>query len=196
MKTINVSKNFSNYSQRNNEVNPYKSCNTTSMIMALSYLPKLWKFLKNSDSFKKYNEKYKQPEDCLQQYMLDNGLRPTNHFDLSVATNKFVGKDVTKFTMSLSIQGLLDELKANRPVVISGNFPKSDGKYLGHIVTLVGCTLDDDDKPVSWIIDDPYGNTLKDWKGSGNDITISNEYFMKHIKNCGCGMKWAHTFKL
>jgi hypothetical protein len=196
MATINVSKNRSNYSQRNNEVNPYKSCNTTSMVMALSYIPKLWKFFKDSPTYKQYSEKFKQPEDCLQQYMLDNGLKPTNHFDLSSATNKFVGRQVTKFTMSLSISGLLDELKANRPVVISGNFPKSDGKTLGHIVCLVGAVIDNQGNVSKWIIDDPYGNTLKDWQGSGNDIALPNDYFIKNIKNCGCNLKWAHTFLL
>lgn len=197
MRTYNVSKDKVNYSQRNNEVNPSKSCNTTSMTMAASYLPEIWKLFTESPIYKKYAKKFKQPEDCLQQYMLDSGLRPTYHEDLSKAFNDFVGKKVTKFSMSVSIAKLVNELKAGRPVVISGDFPKPDGKTLGHIVCLVGCIFNNDNKtnvPDFWIIDDPYGDTMNNWQGSGNDIKLTHEYFMKNIKEKGKGSKWGHLF--
>ena len=197
MRTYNVSKDKVNYSQRNNEVNPSKSCNTTSMVMAASYLPTVWEKFISSELYKKYSKKFKQPEDCLQQYMLDVGLRPTYHAELSKAMNDFCGSKVTKFSMTVTLATLVKELKEGRPVVISGDFPKSDGKTLGHVVCLVGCVFNNDNKtnvPDYWIIDDPYGDTMNDWTGSGNDIKLTHEYFMKYIKEKGQGKKWGHTF--
>ena len=199
MRTYNVSKDKVNYSQRNNEVNPNKSCNTTSMVMAASYIPEIWNLFTNSELYKKYSQKFKQPEDCLQQYMLDVGLRPTFHDDLSKAFNQFVGKKVASFSMGMPLATMVKELKEGRPVVISGDFPKSNGKTLGHIVCLVGCEFSNENKteiPDYWIIDDPYGDTLNDWQGSGNDIKLTHDYFMKHIKEKGKAKKWAHIFSL
>ncbi|MCQ2209251.1 MAG: C39 family peptidase [Paludibacteraceae bacterium] len=193
----NVSKRKSNYSQRNNKVNPNKSCNTTSMTMAASYQPAIWKAFKESEIYSKYAYKFSQPEDCLQQYMLDNGLTPTYHPDLSRAFNQFLGYNVTSFSMNVPLEDLIEEIKSGRPVVISGDFPKSDGRTLGHIVVLVGLIFEKelDKLPSYWIIDDPYGDTLNDWTGSGNDIKLPHEFFMKVIKNKGMSKKWAHTFK-
>lgn len=197
MRIYNVSKDKINYSQRNNEVNPSKSCNTTSMVMAASYLPTVWQKFTSSELYKKYSKKFKQPEDCLQQYMLDVGLRPTYHAELSKAMNDFCGSKVTKFSMTVTLATLVKELKEGRPVVISGDFPKSDGKTLGHVVCLAGCIFNNDNKtntPDYWIIDDPYGDTMNDWKGSGNDVKLTHEDFMKYIKEKGQGKKWGHTF--
>jgi len=197
MRIYNVSTNKVNYSQRNNKVNPNKSCNTTSMVMAASYIPSIWQKFTSSELYKKYSKKFDQPEDCLQQYMLDAGLRPTYHEELLKAFNQFVGEKVTKFSMTVPLEKLIEEIKAGRPVVISGDFPKSNGKTLGHIVCLVGCIFNEGnstDIPDFWIIDDPYGNTLGDWEGSGNDIRLPHDYFMKYIKEKGQGKKWAHTF--
>ena len=42
-------------------------------------------------------------------------------------------------------------------------------------------------------IDDPYGNTLKDWEGSGNDIWLKWDYVVKNIKPLNSDtIKWAH----
>lgn len=48
---------------------------------------------------------------------------------------------------------------------------------------MVGAVFDPETKNVKeWIIDDPYGNTLDDWKGSGDNIHLSNSYFCKTLK--------------
>ena len=44
---IDVSEGKVNFSQRNNEVNPLVFCNTTSLTMATSYIPALWKMFLN-----------------------------------------------------------------------------------------------------------------------------------------------------
>jgi hypothetical protein len=56
---VNVSEGKTSYSQRNNLVKPFESCNVTSMVMALSYLG--YAFPKG---------KYEQPEDNLRRFIL------------------------------------------------------------------------------------------------------------------------------
>jgi hypothetical protein len=47
--------------------------------------------------------------------------------------------------------------------------------------------------PDFFIIDDPYGNTLNDWKGSGNDIKLNAETFFSWLKpERERGIKWGH----
>lgn len=194
MVILNVSKNKENYSQKNNEVNPYASCNTTSMIMAISYIPELYKRMKMSRIYQFYSKKYKQEEDCLQKFILDNDGDPTIHADLRDFTNHFLGGDFVHFFTNLKIKDLINEIKNNRPVVISGTFPGYPTKRkdpLGHIVVLVGAKwnknndFDQNKNPDYFIIDDPYGNTMSDWKGSGNDIEIPFKLFNEWMKDTG-----------
>jgi hypothetical protein len=50
--------------------------------------------------------------------------------------------------------------------------------------------------PDFYIIDDPYGNTLNDWKGSGNDIRLDAETFYNWMKpEKDHGVKWGHFLK-
>jgi hypothetical protein len=47
----------------------------------------------------------------------------------------------------------------------------------------------------SYIIwDDPYGNTLNDFTGSGNDIKVDWSYAIKNLKPLNNRKKWAHIF--
>lgn len=188
---INVSKNKINFSQRNNERDPLNVCNVTSMVMAASYL-----------GYKFPEGKYKQPEDNLHLFMTEKGLRPWVHDELSKGTNLWMGKNITNFSVTLSITAIFEELKNEKPVVMSGNFPGHPvklAKPLGHIVVLVGAEWQDgrdNEDPKTVIIDDPYGNTMDNWKGSGNDIVIPWETFIAWMKPCGDNyVKWGHFFK-
>jgi uncharacterized protein YvpB len=194
---INVSYNKKNYSQRNNEVKPFSSCNVTSMVMALDYL-----------GYTLPNGAYQQPEDNLRAFIERHGKDPTNHYVLSDYTNKWMGKEVARFSTERTIGAILTELREGRPVVISGTFPgypepnvnKVTGKQesLGHIVCLVGLEFKNGNSgslPDSMIWDDPYGNTLQNWMGSGNDISIPYQTFIDWIKPCGdTTYKWGHFF--
>ena len=190
---INISTGKVNYSQRNNNRDPLNTCNVTSMVMALCYL-----------GHKFPDGKYSQPEDNLHYFITEvKKWRPWVHDELSRGTNEWMGKNVTSFSVSRSIPSILNELKNGRPVVLSGDFPgvpTKRAKPLGHIVTLVGAIWPDgkqdfDGTPTSVIIDDPYGNTLNDWKGSGNDIILSWERFIDWFKPCGSQtVKWGHFF--
>jgi hypothetical protein len=190
VKIINISDGKVNFSQRNNLIKPFESCNVTSMVMALGYL---------GYSFPK--GEYDQPEDNLRVFIEANRKDPTIHADLSEYTNRWMGRKVTDFSTTRKISDILAELLTGRPVVISGTFPgfpTKKAKPLGHIVCLVGAEWTGKDwigPPDSMIWDDPYGNTLADWKGSGNDIKIEYQMFINWIKPTGNpSIKWGHFF--
>ena len=189
---INISSGKVNYSQRNNERDPLFTCNTTSMVMALCYL-----------GYKFPDGKYKQPEDNCHAFITEElKLRPWVHAELSFGVNKWMGKNVTDFATIRPINDIFEQLKQNKPVVLSGDFPGVPTKRLaplGHIVCLVGAIWNMNiflRRPTTVIIDDPYGNTLNDWKGSGNDIELSWTQFVDWFKPCGSeAVKWGHFFK-
>jgi hypothetical protein len=181
---INLAKGKDYYQQRNNELRPGASCNSTSMVQALSIM---------GLAFPK--SEYKQPEDALTAYIIAQGGNPEIHADLSRFTNQWMSKDVTKFSTALPVDSILLEIKNGRPVVLSGTFPGHPTpmkSHYGHIVTLVG--YEESKKGI--IIDDPYGNTIDNWKGSGREVFLSWEQFVSWFKPCGnASVKWGHTFK-
>jgi hypothetical protein len=188
--TINVSEGKSNYSQRNNIIKPLESCNVTSMVMALDYL-----------GYQFPRGEHNQPEDNLRKFIECHDKNPEIHAELSEYTNRWMGREVTKFSTARKINDILAEILAGRPVVISGTFPgypTKKSKPLGHIVCMVGAEWPGTDwigPPDSIIWDDPYGNTLQDWKGSGNDIKVDFEKFINWIKPVGNPVvKWGHFF--
>ena len=201
MKILNVSEGKANYSQRNNEVRPLSSCNTTSLTMATSYIAALWDIFINSPIYKKYAE-YQQPEDRLQKALLDWGLNPENHYDLMKGYNRFMGKDIDFFSVMVPFRELVDELLSGKPWVGSGTFPGFPNPVkspLGHIICIVGLAYEDDPySPAGVIVDDPYGDTMNNWQGSGNDVTIPWDLFVKWMKpldeKTGATF-WAHRLK-
>jgi hypothetical protein len=187
---INVSAGKINFSQRNNLNKPLESCNVTSMCMALSYL-----------GYAFPSGPYEQPEDNLRKYIEDTGKSPEVHAELSALTNKWMGKPVTNFSTGRKIKDIFNEIISGRPVVISGAFPGYPvplKKPLGHIVCLVGSDWQGNnwnETPDFVIWDDPYGDTLNDWKGGGNDVRADYQKFLDWIKPVGGNsVKWGHFF--
>jgi hypothetical protein len=193
VKKMNVSKGKENFSQRNNILDPHNSCNTTAMVMATSYMPVLWEKFINSGEYKKFLC-YDQPEDRFRASMVEQGLDPVNHTELMIGYNFFMGGRYDYFDTRVDIKDLLSDLERGFPVVISGTFPGYPvvmEKPYGHIVVLVGF------EDGHWIIDDPYGDTLNNWHGSGNDIKLSHRQFIDWMKPVGDdGVKWAHRFQI
>jgi hypothetical protein len=160
------------------------------MVMALSYM-----------GFALPSGEHQQPEDNLRMFIEANGKNPENHYELSEYTNRWMGKEVTIFSTARKINDILVELLAGRPVVLSGTFPgcpTKKAKPLGHIVCLVGAEWTGNDwigPPDSIIWDDPYGNTLNDWQGTGNDVKVDFKTFIEWIKPVGDPLiKWGHFF--
>ncbi|MDR2150147.1 MAG: C39 family peptidase [Spirochaetaceae bacterium] len=172
-----------------------ESCNVTAMIMALSYL---------GYTFPKGN--YEQPEDNLREFIETAEKNPENHYELSEYTNRWIGKTVTSFSTNRLITTIFKELIDGRPVVVSGTFPgfpTRRQKPLGHIVCLVGAEWEDAEyhgtettaQPVRVIWDDPYGNTMEDWRSSGNDIVVNYQFFREWLKPVNNEkVKWGHFF--
>jgi len=198
---VNVSKNKDNYTQRNNEIDPLISCNTTCYTMACSYISELWKLFNESFIFKHYNLKYKQEEDCFRRYMLDLHFDPTVHINLSNCFNHFIMKDAATFETGVTYKTMMEDLDKGLPLIVSGTLPGYPTKRkspLGHLVVLVGYVKseENDELPKEWIIDDPYGNTMNDWLGSGNDVHVPHNLFKKWMKDCDSDLKWAHRFRV
>jgi hypothetical protein len=187
MKISLMGKGIPYFSQRNNELEPNSSCNVTAMVQALCLLQMAFPL-----------SGYNQPEDALRNLIVSCGGDPTVHADLSKGFNEWVGKKMTSFTTSASIDDIIADLKQGRPSVMSGTFPykNRDGsvKNIGHIVTISGVELSDDSAPLSWEVQDPYGDTWKNWTGSGRNISFSHEQFMKYLKTLGEKNKWRHYF--
>jgi hypothetical protein len=167
--------------------------------MATSYIPSLWNMFINSPCFYKYKQ-FNQPEDRLQQALLDWNLKPTNHYDLMKGYNKFMGKEIDFFSVSVPFKELIDDLLSGLPWVGSGTFPGfplPEKKPLGHIVCVAGMAYEDDPySPSKMIIDDPYGNTMNNWKGSGNDVEVPWNCFVQWMKPVNdASIFWAHRFK-
>jgi hypothetical protein len=191
---VNISKGKINFSQRNNKVMPLTACQVTSMIMGLSYLG--WRFPKGE---------YGQPEDNLRAYFTEQGKNPEIHSDLAEYTNRWLGKTAVSFSTKRTLPMIVNEIMDGRPVVVSGQFPgfpTRRAQPLGHVVCLAGCEWlpANSENPVAgpdfFIIDDPYGNTLNDWRGSGNDIRLDAETFYNWMKpEEDRGIKWGHFLK-
>ncbi len=229
---FNVSEGRPNFSQRNNaftwshkanpklKMNGHSMCNVTSIVMALAYLG--WSFPKG---------RYIQAEDNLCEFIFTdervlafykksfpreysafergdtNALCPNLiHAILAYATNLWMGREVMKFNFGLPTEAIIGNIKANKPVVISGAFPYKylSGKVgtLNHINVLVGVAY----KKTSYaknphmlpdylIIDDPYGNFNDNFVSKGNDVWIPYKEFMKKYKPFNNNAKWCHTFK-
>lgn len=202
MYRINVSEGKDYYSQRNNRIDPMNACQVTSLVMAASYVPRVWEAFIRSPYFSAYRE-YDQPEDRFHKAMLDWGMDPEVHGSLMSAFNRWVGSPLDFFSTMVSLGQVLDELQKGLPVVMSGTFPGHPArmeKPYGHVVCLVGAEWDSDGPsglPDRWIVDDPYGNTMDNWKGSGNDVPIPHHLFNAWMKACGdADCKWAHRFRV
>jgi hypothetical protein len=191
---INVSNGKANFSQRNNKIMPLETCNVTSMVMGLSYIG--WNFPEG---------KYEQPEDNLKAYFMEQGKNSEIHADLAEYTNRWLGKAAVSFSTKRTLPQIINEITEGRPVIMSGQFPGFPtlrARPLGHVICLVGCEWQpaNAENPVAnpdfFIIDDPYGNTLNDWKGSGNDIRLDAGTFYSWMKpEKDQGVKWGHFLK-
>jgi hypothetical protein len=124
------------------------------------------------------------------------------HSLLSYATNLWVQDTVTTFTTKGDFKQLLcaSLVENSRPLVVSGSFPMSNGNRFNHIVTVTGVLYDEDNPtwkstPLQIKIDDPNGNPLKDWTGSGNDIMLDWDFCVKNLKPLNSeNEKWVHVF--
>lgn len=135
------------FSQLDNYFNPTGSCNVTSIAMCLFYLgvrPK---------------GSYKQLEDELYNYMLDNALSRHSPHHLAKVVRDYGFKDY--FTEHATIEDCKKHIyKKEMPTVIHGYFTT-----FGHIIAVKGFN------EKGFIVNDPYG----EWFPTGYRTDLSGE---------------------
>ncbi len=179
------------YTQRNNEIDPLVSCNVTSMIQAADIMGLARIFPKS--------QKFTQPEDILRYRIERTKKDPTVHSFLSEGTNNFLKGNYTRFSTDNQISEILKDLREEKPVVLSGNFPytNSKGKHmvLGHINTLIGYETDKNGDLVKVTILDPFGNPLKNFQDSGYLVELTASQFFNFYKPTeSLQVKWGHRW--
>jgi uncharacterized protein YvpB len=130
------------FSQLDNKMYPYGSCNVTSIAMAMAYLG-----LSASGP--------DQLEDEIQMWVESNGLSRHSPQHLAEAVKGFGFKDT--FVDNANFDEVKAWLRKGFPVVVHGYFTSS-----GHIVTLVGYNSK------GFIVNDPYGEWYQ-WGYDRND---------------------------
>ena len=219
---VNVSNNFLIRTQRDNQIRPLITCNTTSMIMGLEYSGYTFPQVPPGT----------QPEDALTKFLLTDkrvenyylSIDPANariwlnnredtrntippneyHAVLAYGTNIWMGKRVVTFYPQYSILNIIRDLYFyQKPCVQSstwGNFH--------HIVCTVGFIAESDRAWVSEqdinlsalthiIIDDPFGDPLTNFLDpDGDNIELPIATYIQHIKPLSnTSHKWAHVFE-
>jgi hypothetical protein len=221
---INVSADKPYFTQRNNQLRPMITCNTTSMVAALIYtgftLPEskiytqpednLTNFLLNdprvdAEYQKLFPAEYKKYIDCKKdpkQSYPPNELHPI----LSYGTNLWMGKqvgEITKFRWDATVQTVLFETIKGRAVVQSGIWNK-----LHHVTCMVGFVTNQenikditDAKEIDLsqldhiIMDDSFGDYHSGYLvQKGNDIRVTLEEYHSYVQVVDQDLKWAHFF--
>lgn len=172
-------------SQLDNKLNPYGSCNVSSVAMVLTY----FKF--------QCPVKGQQLEDYLYQYCQTNNLSRHSPTDLAELFNRMAERQQiyyrNKITTAASIEDIKRQIDNGFPVIVHGYFTGS-----GHIIVVRGY----DDKAYegrgALIVNDPYG----EWFKSGYNTSNSGEalkYSYQMIERCcaieGTKSIWAHMIK-
>jgi len=183
----------------NNELDPYTTCQVTSMVMGLDIAGF------ELEPIMRYS-KYRQPEDKLRWYMLNDPdvekywkkSHPTT-IDIPApewadcmvyAINKLYDKKICFYEANLTIQKIISDLKEGLPIYTSMRYPDNKnftGKpspVTGHIVLIIGI---DEDK---LLINDPYKNHLTGDKDGFKNI-YTPEDFAKHNKGYAIRYKRA-----
>lgn len=156
-------------SQLDNALNPFGTCNVTSVAMCMAYF-----------GHPVRNDQGQQLEDELNQYCLDHGLSRHSPTDLKKVLEAYGYKD--KFQFDAKWQDAKTHLAAGNPLIAHGYFTKS-----GHIVTVIGYNTK------GFVVNDPYG----EWFSSGYDNSRSGagltySYGMME-RLCGSdGDLWLH----
>lgn len=196
----NYSRGIPYHSQRNNEVVPHASCNTTSAIMALKQAgidvieyegeqpeDSLSKLLETEEAWRKMKQ--------LAPWAYDKWGKPIYrpqevHVCLQWGINQYVGEPVDTFCPSLSLQNLITNLDHRFGLILSGTFPVDSGE-LHHMVSLAGY-VEEGGSITHFIIDDPYGNWHTAYRDQrGNDVRLTREQFVEIFNKRGA--YWAHV---
>jgi hypothetical protein len=185
------------YSQLNNELDPYISCQVTSMIAGLDIgklgLEPILRIVG-----------YKQPEDKLRHYILtDEAVQSywKKNFNTDIpapewagvmvyAVNRLYDKKVVYYDDYLDHEDIMEDLHEGLPIYTSmrylenKNFSGKTSPVSGHIVLIVGVEGDD------LIVNDPYKNHLTGDKDGFNNIYTPSDF---KLHNKGYAIRYTRV---
>ena len=212
----NLSEGHKYFTQRDNKIKPFATCNTTSMCMALTYsgvkMPEkkddeqyedlLTNYLRTNKDVLAYYKKIDPVEYAAWISAPDNPkLTPPNenHAVLSYGTNLWIGQKVTSFSTVTPLDSLIKDLIQGRASVLSGLWAG-----FHHIVCMVGfvstqqdvLTADSIDltQITDIIVDDPFGSYKTKYQDvNGNDIRVPYKDFLTITREYNSTKKWAHV---
>lgn len=159
------------YSQRDNERYPTGTCNVTSYAMVLAYYQAPRKTVGG--------KMWAQREDELEAFLQENGKTRWSHESLAWMGRQY-GLDC-RFGTDRTWDSIRAEVRAGRPVIVSGLFTKS-----GHIVVIIGLKGDD------FIVHDPWGDANTGYKNRNGQARIYSFEFLERVVRDAPDSKWAH----
>ena len=166
------------YSQRDNERSPSGTCNVTSYAMVLAYY--------NAPRKSVNGKRWSQREDELEAFIQANGKTRWSHESLAWMGRRF-GLDC-RFNVNRTWDEVRAEVRAGRPVIVSGKFTAS-----GHIVVIIGVKGDD------FIVHDPWGDANKGYNRrtatNGEARVYSLAYLDRVVRVARGGAIWAHFIR-
>jgi hypothetical protein len=176
------------YSQLNNEIDPYISCQVTSMVAGLAIgkfgldpILRIVGYKQPEDKLKFYMENNPAVQDYWRKYFNTNIPAPQWAGVMVFAINGLYGKKITYYDECIEMDEIIGDLEKGLPVYTSMKYPGNknfSGKsspVSGHIVLIVGVDGD------NLLINDPYKNHLTGGRdGFKNAYTPAD--FAKHNK--------------
>jgi len=176
------------YSQLNNEIDPYISCQVTSMVAGLAVgklgldpILRIVGYKQPEDKLKFYMETDHAVQDYWRKYFNTDIPAPQLAGVMVFAVNSLYGKKITYYDQRIGMCEIINDLGKGLPVYTSMKYPDNknfSGKPSpidGHIVLIVGADGD------NLLVNDPYKNHLTgDRDGFKNVYTPAD--FAKHNK--------------
>lgn len=209
--TINNATNKPYYTQRNNAVNPSRSCNVTAMVSALSAAG--WPVDRLRDPM------YTQPEDVLMHYLLTDGtvqtkwkltdprgLYPPNewHEVLCFGTNRLLrdqkllgasADDAVCFREDRTLRNILAGIDSGGAAVMSGQFT-DHGRQINHVVAVTGYVKNFIGCVTDIIIQDSWGDYRTEYRDiNGRDIVMPLSDAEKILRPADRNAKMAHIVR-
>ena len=173
--------------QRDNVLYPSSTCNTTSLAMVAQYYQiRSLEAKQLEDIFTEISlEKWAQDQAVREEGSVYR-LRAREVWSVLVSIiRKFTAKITSAAVTALTIDEICDQIDADRPVIIGGNFP-CGSSTIGHFHVIIGYT----DNGNTFIVNDPWGDPNTAYTSTnGKGVKISRANAETWWRNAGNGKK-------
>jgi len=185
------------YVQTNNEIDPFNTCQVTSMVAGLDIgkfglepILRIVGYKQPEDKLKFFMETDFEVQDYWRKYYNTNIPAPQWAGVMVFAVNKLYGRKIAYYDDCIDRDEIIGDLKNGLPVYTSMRYPENKnaaGKLSpidGHIVLIVGAEGD------NLLINDPYKNHLTGGKSGFKNVYTPAD-FAKHNKGYAIRYKRA-----